>query len=191
VPISFADVQTAILAGVRSLGATASPKAITWSDEPSGAGTVKVVLDIVTLNAMQNRETYVTTGPSTAWELSTLYYVRVQVRSEAIYNAPGHDAMVALERIRAGLLRPDLVWGAGVVHQPDEQTFVHHLSFPDGSGRTISAYAFETGFRAVVDFPLGAPPVDVTPGLLEVVLDGDADVGEDDLIEIDRTIERP
>lgn len=194
---TIAEVQDSIRSGIRSLGATASTAAVYWTDEPQPAAKVLVSLDIVNLAAIQDRETYNTDGDSDSgvdWELSSLYYIRVQIRAEAVFNASGHDALFTLEKIRAGLRRPDLVWEEGVVNQPDEVTYVHHVSFPF-EGRTISAYSFETGFRAVIDFPIDVPPVDAGVGILEVVVDGDVELddGHDPVtvVDIDYTVQRP
>jgi hypothetical protein len=111
-----------------------------------------------------------------------------------VFNAPGSDALVALERIRAGLRRPDLEYTDGVRNQPDEQTYVHHTSFLS-DGRIVSAYSFETGFRAVVDYPI----VDGEPGSVDAgtnmqtveVLGSEIDVNEATPANVDQEIDRP
>lgn len=191
-PVSLGDVQNSIKAGIQSLAAVVNA-AVVWSDEPQPTAKTKLYLDMVYLDAIQDRSCVSVSEldpQEVEWALSTLYYIRVQVRAEAIFNAPGSDALVALEKVRAGLRRPDLVWAAGVVNQPDDQTFVHHVSFPH-DGRTISAYSFETGFRAIVDFPLSGefPPA---PNMMKVVLeDTEVEIGEDDPQSFDQELDRP
>jgi hypothetical protein len=125
------------------------------------------------------------------WALSSLYYIRVQIRTESVFNAPAADALFALEHIRASLKKPSVSLDAGVVMQHDEETYVHHLSFPH-DGRIVSAYAFELGFRAVIDFPLADPAEEAAPNMQSVVLDETAvEIGEDDPVDFDQTIARP
>lgn len=155
--VSFANVQDAIKQGVIALGAVNS-KAVVWADEERPAADPAVILNIVQNDADVDRECYIADPDNPGqllWRLSTLYYIRVQVRVESQYNKPGRDAMVAAEAIRAGLRRPDLAWGAGIFNHPDINTYLHHVTFTHGS-HYINAWSFETNFRAVVDFPLVA-----------------------------------
>lgn len=157
-PFSMADMQRAVLDGVRALVPTGVPAgAVVWSDEPRPAGNVAVVLTIVQLGSDHDRECYTedeTTPGQLVWQMSTLQYMRVQVRCESIYNAPGHDALTLAEHFRAALRRPDIVWGGGeVINKPDINTYLHHVPFPH-QGRIVSGWSFETNFRAVTDFPI-------------------------------------
>jgi hypothetical protein len=157
-PVSIADVQNAIRDGVADLGAVGS-RAVVWSDEERPAVGVVVVLTIVQLGSDHDREEYSADeddDTQLVWQLSTLQYLRVQVRVESQYNAPGRDALFTAEKIRAGLRRPDLVWDAGVINKPDVNTYMHHVPFVH-NGRVVSAWAFETNFRAVTDFSLDGP----------------------------------
>ncbi len=173
-PISIADVQNAIKAGIRTLatGARAVPSAVVWDDEQRPAAQVLVVLDIVQWGNDIDRQEYSEDPDNPGqlmWSLSTLHYIRVQVRCESEHNAPGRDAAFTAEGIRAGLRRPDLVWGAGVKNQPDINTYLHHTSFPH-DGHTISCYSFETNFRAVTDYALAGPiPAGTNMRTVEVI----------------------
>lgn len=187
------DVQNSIKAAVAGTNGVVTG-AVAWVDEQRPASTVIAILDILYCQSLQDRNCYVQDDEDPAvwyWRLSSLYYIRIQVRCEAIYNAPNSDAMVAMQKIRAGLLRPDLEMDAGVVVQHDTDTYVHHVSFPH-QGRTISAYAFEVGFRAVVDAPLGTPE-EGAPNMQAVILDETSVEagGEAAPVSFDQTIERP
>jgi hypothetical protein len=198
VPVSIADVQDAIADGIKTLGTTASPLAVTWADEPRPAGKVLLILNLVQIGAIQDRICHVPgVDPGTfVSKLSTLFYLRVQVRAESVYNHPASDALFATEKVRAGLRNPPtgFVWGAGIRNQADENTYVHHISYPD-KGRTISAYAFETGFRAVVDHPLEGV-IDSGPNMTSVITEdadgaAEVDIGEDEPQELAITVARP
>ncbi|MES2384527.1 MAG: hypothetical protein V4593_08255 [Pseudomonadota bacterium] len=157
-PVSIADVQNALKAGIVSI-AGAAAGAVVWADEQRPAAGTLVVLNMVQFSADQDREAYAEDADDATqltWGLSTLHHIRLQVRCESQYNAPARDALFVVERIRAGLLRPDLVWGAGLVNFPDQATYLHHVPFPH-QGRLVSAWAFETNFRAVTDFSLDGP----------------------------------
>ncbi len=157
-PVSIGAVQDSIKVGLASLGATAAG-ALVWADEARPAAFRYVILNVVTADAIQDREEYAEDPEDPTqlvWTLSTLYYIRVQVRAESIYNDPTRGAWMTLEKIRAGLKRPDLVFTDGVVNQPDDDTYIHHTSYPH-DGHMINSYSFETGFRAVVDFSLEGP----------------------------------
>lgn len=186
--ISLADVQNAIRQAVIDTSAVPSATAVAWVDEQQPSAKTLIKLDLVYLQHLQDREENdVDTGE---WVLSSSFYIRVQARAESIYNAPGYDASFALEKVRAGLLRPDIVLGAGIVYQPDISTYVHHLSYL-WDGRMISAYALEMGFRAVIDYPLTGT-VDSLSNMQAVELDdGEAEVGEDDPVLFEGLIERP
>lgn len=189
--VGWSDVQNAIKQAVIDTEAVGE-LAVCWTDEQRPAGKVIVILDLVYLQTMQDREdnTEGSTPGLFDWSLSSLYYIRVQARAESVFNAPGYDALFALEKVRAGLLRPDIELDAGIVYQPDNSTYVHHISFPH-EGRTVSAYALEMGFRAVLDYPL-AGPMDAAPNMVEVDVDvGEVDVGEDDPVEIAAVVDRP
>ncbi len=152
-------MQNAILTGVREIAGVGA-KAVAWSDEQRPAAPVVVILSIVQLGSDHDREDYAE-DPDTAgqlvWSLSTLQYMRVQVRVESQFNAPGRDALFVAERIRAALRRPDLVWGGGeVINKPDINTYLHHVPFVH-DGHVISGWSFETNFRAVTDFSLDGP----------------------------------
>lgn len=184
---TFADVQNAIQSGIQYLGVVPN-KAVSWSDDASPASAVCIILDLVSLEAIIDRQD---TDPVTAqWSLSSMYYLRVQVRAESIYNTPGRDALIALETVRAGLQRPDITWGAGVVYQPDAQTYVHHVSYLSEE-RILSSYSFETGFRAVIDYPTAPATVQNAPNMQEVDVVGAADDGETPVPAIDLTVLRP
>jgi hypothetical protein len=158
VPISIAVVQNSIREGITALSGL-HPKAVAWSDEQQAAGSTIVVLTIVQTGSGHDREEYAADeddDTQLTWTLSTLHYIRVQIRVESQFNAPGSDALFTAEKLRAALRRPDTVWAAGVVNQPDVNTYMHHVPFPH-QGRTISAWAFETNFRAVTDFTLDGP----------------------------------
>jgi len=156
-PFSMADMQNAILAGVRSISGLPAG-AVVWSDEQRPAADPIVVLTIVQLGSDHDREEFAADpddDTQLVWTMSTLQYMRVQVRAESVFNQPGRDALTVAERIRAGLRRPDLVWDAGgqVINKPDINTYLHHVPFPH-NGRIVSGWSFETNFRAVTDFPL-------------------------------------
>jgi hypothetical protein len=163
-PVSVADVQNAIRDGIVSLAATApgagAAAPVVWAEEQRpAAGKGIIILKIVQWDADVDREEY-TEYPDNpgqlVWTLSTLHYIRIQVQCETQYNAPGVDAFFLLEKIRAGLRRPDLVFDHGIMNHPDINTYVHRVSFVHGS-HVISAYSFETNFRAVTDFSLDGP----------------------------------
>lgn len=196
--VSIANVQDAIKDGIQALMTTPSVKAVTWADNPRPAAKVVLILDLVQIGAIQDRVCYVETATPGEYKrvLSTLFYLRVQVRAESVYNTPASDALFAVEKVRAGLRNPPagFAWGAGAVNQPDENTYVHHVSFPH-QGRTISAYSFETGFRAVVDHPLEGE-ISAGPNMQSVITedaDGPAevDVGEVDPVDLSITQSRP
>lgn len=184
-------MQNAILEGVRSIAGTPE-SAVVWSDEQRPAAKVVVILTIVQLGSDHDREEY-TENPDVPgqliWEMSTLQYMRVQVRVESVYNAPGSDALFVAERIRAGLRRPDLVWGpeGEVINKPDINTYLHHVPF-EHNGRLVSGWSFETNFRAVTDYLLPPDaPLDAGPNMQEV-----RTVGEDaDPPVPNQTITRP
>jgi hypothetical protein len=170
--ISISDVQNAIRDGIVSLGVTPDPKAVVWAEEQRPAAKVLIILKIVQWDADTDREEY-TEDPDNAgqllWSLSTLHFIRIQVQAESIFNAPGVDALFTLEKIRAGLRRPDLVFGAGVLNHPDVNTYVHRVSWAH-DGRIVSAYSFETNFRAVTDYALdGGVPAGANMVQVEVV----------------------
>jgi hypothetical protein len=187
------DVQDAIKAAVVGTEGVVTG-AVAWVDEQRPAAMVIAILDILYCQSLQDRNCYAEDEDNPGsffWQLSTLYYIRVQVRCEAIYNAPNSDAMVALQKIRAGLLRPHLELDSGAVIQHDNDTYVHHISFPH-QGRTINAYAFEVGFRAVVDAPLSPATEEAAPNMQAVIFEEtEVDVLEDDPVDFDQTIERP
>ncbi len=191
--VSWSDVQLAIQAGIRTAAVGVTPKAIVWADEPRPAGITVFILEPVYMQHLQDRDTFTANEDNPGgfrWDLSSLYYIRVQIRAESVYNAPGFDALFALENIRAGLANPTLVWGAGVAYQPDISTYVHHTPYPHG-GRTVSAYSLECGFRAVLDYPLDQV-VEGAPNMQSVVLDEtEVEIGEDDPVDLDQEIERP
>lgn len=187
---TLADVQNAIKAGIQFVNPTGSNGAVFWADEAEPAGKFLLILDLLDSEQLIDRQGV---DPETGlWTLSTLYYLRVQVRAESVYNTPGKDALILLEAVRAGLQRPDLVWGAGVVYQADVNTYVHHVSYIDKDGHMRSSYSFETGFRAVVDFPTAPATVTGQPNMEEVAIDqGIVDNGEIPPPEIDLTVDRP
>lgn len=195
--VSIADVQNSIAEGIKALGTTVSTAAVTWADEPRPAAKVLLILDLVQIGAIQDRICYVETATPGEFvrQLSTLFYLRIQVRAESVYNHPASDALFALERVRAGLRNPPdgFAWGAGVRNQPDVNTYTHHLSYPD-KGRTISAYAFETGFRAVVDHPLSGD-ISAGPNMRSVMVDpsdpAQIEVGEPDPVDVSFQVDRP
>lgn len=161
--IGVHDVQNAIRGGIAAIGATATgaaaPAPVVWAEEQRPAAKVIVVLKIVQWDADVDREEYAADEDNPGqlvWSLSTLHYIRIQVQVESQYNAPGADALFVLEKIRAGLRRPDLVFDAGVLNHPDINTYVHRVPFVHGA-HIISAYSFETNFRAVTDFSLDGP----------------------------------
>lgn len=183
---TFADVQNAIQAGVQYLGVVPN-SAVSWSDDSSPASKVCIILDLLDLVAVIDRQD---TDPTTAaWSLSTQYYLRVQVRAESIYNKPGRDALISLEAVRAGLQRPDIPWASGVVYQADAETYVHHVSYMS-EGRMLSSYSFETGFRAVIDYPTAPATVQNAPNMQEVDAFGTAADGETPTPEIDLIVTR-
>jgi hypothetical protein len=181
-------VQNAIKAAIVGTGAVAA-SAVFWEDEERGAAKKPVVLTELYWDLIHSRDEYVQVLDEFQWRMSSLYYVRVQVRTESIYNSPGNDARFTLEKIISGLRRPTLEMDAEVVLQPDDQTYVHrHAHSVDG--RTLNVWSFETGFRCVVDFPL-AGPEDTGPNMQQVLIDADADVGEAALVSLDQTVDRP
>lgn len=192
--VSMGDVQDSIKAAVVGTAGTAHAKGVSWVNEPRGAGSVICILDILYAQSLQDRNCHVQDDEDPTiwyWRLSSLYYIRVQVRCEAILNAPNSDAMVALQKIRAGLLNPSLEMDDGVVIQHDNDTYIHHISFPH-QGHTISAYAFEVGFRAVVDAPLDPATEDGAPNMQAVIFEEtEVDVDEAAPVDFDQTIERP
>lgn len=169
--VSIADVQNAIRDGIAALGAVAAG-AVVWADEQRPAASVVVVLNIVQLGSDHDRDDYAADeddATQLTWQMSTLQYFRVQVRVESQYNAPGRDALFTAEKIRAGLRRPDLVWDAGVINKADVNTYMHHVPFPH-NGRIVSAWSFETNFRAVTDFSLEGPlPAGTNMNQVEVI----------------------
>jgi hypothetical protein len=192
--ISMGDVQDAIKAAVQGCNAFASAGAVTWVDEPRPAAKTFAILDILYEQTLQDRNCYVEDedAPGTwYWRLSSLFYIRVQIRCESIYNTPNHDANVALHKIRSGLLNPALEMDSGVVVQHDESTYVHHISFAH-EGRTISAYAFELGFRAVIDAPLDPATEEAEPNMQTVrFAETEVDTGADTTETLDQDVERP
>lgn len=185
--VSVADVQNAIRGGIVSLGAAAAG-AVVWEDEQRPAAKVLVILKVVQWANVADREEYTEdadTAGQLTWALSTAHHIRIQVQCESQYNAPGADALFTLEKIRAGLLRPDLTWTSGVINQPDVNTYVHRVSFAHG-GHVISAYSFETNFRAVTDYALAGPvPAGTNMQQVEVIgADADPPAGDQ---TIDRT----
>ena len=188
--VSWKDVQDSIKAGIASLGAVVTGATV-WSDDPRPAAKTLLILDPVSFAALQDREMYTESAIQGIWNwsLSTLYYIRIQVRAESVYTASGSDAMFALEKVRAGLQRPTLVFGSGLVNQPDSTTYVHHVPYPH-DGHIISSYSFETGFRAILDFPLTGTQA-AAPNMTSVILlDTEIEVGEVVPEDIDQTISR-
>jgi hypothetical protein len=142
--------------GITSLVPLKHRKAVVWADEQRPAADPLIILNIVQNDADVDRECYVEDPDNEGqwlWKLSTLYYIRLQVRVETQFNKPGRDAMVLAEHIRASLRRPDINWDAGIHNHPDINTYLHHVTFSH-DGHYINAWSFETNFRAVVDFPL-------------------------------------
>lgn len=191
---TFAEVQNAIREGFVTLSGL-HDKAVAWSDNAQAVGKTRVILDVVYFQDMDQRDCYEQNALDPTqfdWTLSTFYFLRIQVRVESIYNQPGHDAMVVAHRIKAGLRRPGFDWGLGqdLKNQQDTTTYFHHLSF-EQDDTTINAHAFETNFRAVVDFPTDEEEVTV-PGMQEVhIEEAEAEIGEDTPVEINQTIARP
>lgn len=141
-----------------SLGAVV-PSAVVWAEEQRPAAKTLCILKIVQWDADVDREHYEADPDNPLllnWSLSTLHYIRIQVQCETQFNEPSVNAFFALEKIRAGLRRPDLVFAHGVMNHPDINTYVHRVSYPH-SGHIISAYSFETNFRAVTDYALEGP----------------------------------
>jgi hypothetical protein len=158
VPVSIADVQHAIKDGIASLGAVATG-ALVWAEEQRPAAKTLAILKIVQWDADVDREDYAEDPDNPGqlvWSLSTLHYIRIQIQCETQFNEPSVNALFALEKIRAGLRRPDLVFDHGVLNHPDINTYVHRVPYPH-SGHIISAYSFETNFRAVTDYALDGP----------------------------------
>ena len=189
--VSFATVQNAIKQAVIDTGVL-NAKSIAWVDEQRPSANVVCILDIVYLQNMQDRDTYTEQSGAPGvfdWSLSSLYYIRVQIRTETHKNAPGHDALFALEAIRAALRNPMLLVSEDIKLQPDDSTYVHHVSFPS-DGRTVSAYSLEFGVRCVLDFPLTGS-IEGEPNMQEVVLEGDVDVGELTDVDLDSSVTRP
>lgn len=188
--ISVADVQRSIKAAIVGTGAVAA-SAVFFEDEQRAAAKMPVILTELYWDLIHSRDTYTeseTTPGAFVWGLSSLYYVRVQVRVESIYNAPGNDARFTLEKIIAGLRNPQLEMDSEVVLQPDDQTYVHrHAHSVDG--RTLNVWSFETGFRCVVDYPLPGP-ADAGPNMQQVLIDADAVAGGV-TVPLDQTVDRP
>jgi hypothetical protein len=177
---TLADVRDAILAAVVATGATGA-KSVTWGDDKRPAAKYPVLLDVVSAIAMHDRETLTETDPTgapgvTSWALSTYYELRVQVRAESIYNTSAADALFTLERVRAGLLRPDLELDSGIAIVPDLTTTTRQISFVY-DGRVVSSYSFEIAVRAVVDYPSTGAPAGTT--VREVLVDGESEVLDD------------
>lgn len=189
-PVSWKDVQNSIKKAVAETGAVVTG-ATAWADEPQPAAERRLILEIIYADALAERDDFEVgdDGITTTWTHSTLYFIRVQVRAESTQAGPGRDALFFLEKARTGLLKPTLTLDAGVVLQPDYQTYVHHLPYVSG-GRTVSAWAFETNFRAVIDSPLSGPG-DAEPNMVQVVAQGELEVGETDPATVDQTIDRP
>lgn len=188
---SWAQIQNSIKAAVIGTGAVVTG-AVAWADEQQPAADNRLILDIVYADTLQDRDDFEVDeddGITTTWTHSTLYYIRVQVRAESTKNGPGKDALFTLEKARVGLLNPLLVPNDGVILQPDASTYIHHIPYVSG-GRTISAYAFEMGFRAVVDSPLTGTE-EAAPNMVSVEVFGEAEVGETDPAELDQTVSRP
>lgn len=185
---SWTETQNGIKAAIVYVAQVAAG-AVAWSDEQRPSAKTLIILDLLYVDAIQDREDVVTA--TLAWTLSTLYYIRVQVRAESVFNGPGVDALFALERVRAGLHRPDIVLSADLGIQFDDQTYVHHVS-TTADGRTISSYSFELGFRAVLDYPLAGGAVMADPNMVEVdVHTGTVDLGSGTPPQIDRVVLRP
>ncbi len=189
-PVGWNTVQDAIKAAVVATGGLPAP-AISWVDDKRPTGKVIGILDLVYLQNMQDRDTYTEIGTTGQyeWALSSLYYVRVQIRVESIFNTPQYDALFALEKIRAVLRNPMLAVSSDIALQPDESTYVHHVSFTKDD-HVVSAYSLEFGVRCVLDYPLTGP-VDGEPNMQEVTLEGDVDVNEPADADIDGTVTRP
>ena len=186
--VSLGDVQNAIKKGIDSLAAVVN-SASAWQDMPEPVAKRRLILNIVSMVAIQDREMNTEVSPGVwQWSLSTLYYIRVQVRTVSSYSAPKFDALQTLEVVRAGLLRPDLVWDSGVINQPDNETYIHHVSF-EHQAHIESSYSFETGFRAVVDTPLSGT-ISSAPNMQSVEVDGTGTVPDGDH-DYDFTVARP
>lgn len=185
---SIADMQNAILEGVRAISGV-TPTAVMWDSEQRTAAKLIVLLKIVQLGSDHDREEYVGDEDNAGqllWQLSTLQYMRVQIQVESIYNAPGSDALFVAEHIRAALRRPDLVWGGGeVINKPDINTYLHRVPFVH-DGHVINAWSFETNFRAVTDFTLDGGMAAGTNMVQVEVVGADAEPPAGD-----QTIDRP
>lgn len=156
--VSIADVQDGIKAIVESIGAVASG-ALVWESEQRPAAQALAILKVVQWDADVDRHAFTADADNPnlyRWSLSTLHYIRVQIRCESTWNAPAKNALATMEWIRAGLRNPALPTPHGILNHEDINTYVHRVDFPH-QGRTVSAYSFETNFRAVTDFPLTTP----------------------------------
>jgi hypothetical protein len=178
---TLADVRDAILAAVVSTGATPSDRSVTWGDDKRPAAKYPILLDVVSAIALHDRQTETVPDPTgapgvTSWALSTYYELRVQVRAESIYNTSAADALFTLERVRAGLLRPDLELTDGIAIVPDLTTTTRQISFAS-DGRVVSSYSFEIAVRAVVDYPSTGAPAGTT--VREVLVEGESEVLDD------------
>lgn len=191
-PVGWNQVQDAIRACIVSTGGVAA-NAVAWENEQRPTAKIPITLKLIYADAIQNRDTFTANIPDDGgfkWALSTLYYVRIQVRAESIFNAPGADALFTLEKIRAGLQRPGLTLASGVVTQPDDQTYMHDFPFAF-DGRIVSCFTFEMGFRAIIDFPLTGPEA-AGPNMVDVEVNtGLVDTGETDPVVIAADVDRP
>jgi hypothetical protein len=188
---TLADVRDAVLAAVVATGATGA-KSVAWGDAKRPTAKHLVLLDVVSAIALHDRETLSVPNPAepnvTAWALSTYYELRVQVRAESIDNTSAADALFMLERVRAGLLRPDLAPTDGIAFVPDLTTTTRQISFV-WDGRVVSSYSFELAVRAVVDYPSEDAPAGTT--VQEVLVEGESEITDTDTHDTELDIVAP
>lgn len=192
--MNVADFRNAVKAAVVAVvPAGTSPKAVAWSDEQRPTAQPVIILDVVSDVVLHDRETETPAlgGGTAVWTLSSLHHMNVQVRAESIHGAPGRDALFVLEQIRAGLRRPSVLAtasGAGVeLVAPEIVMPITKRSFLGSDQRTVSSYSFETQARAVLDFAPTESGYEVT----SVDLEGEAELVDQTVVELDQTVAKP
>lgn len=181
---TWEDFRTAVKAAVRTAAVDAGivNAAVAWGDEARPAAGRLLLLDVVSAVSLHDRDTLELAAeqppsgaPVTTWALSSLFDVKLQVRTETHNAAPGADGLFLLERVRASLHRPGLVIAGAALEWPETQA-ISRVSFVSDQ-RVLSSYSFEVSVRTVLDF---APEDEAGGTLAEVVVEGESTTPDDD-----------